>query len=82
MDVYCKKCGEPWALPLDMTESEIIRFRRGDGCPCCDWGKAAPERPPARAKAMAELESVLGDDYDGIAVELEDAEVLGLLDDE
>ena len=43
MDVYCKKCGEPWdyygVLHGDMTPEEARRFLRGEGCPCCDFGK-------------------------------------------
>ena len=35
MDIYCKRCGEPWALPLEMTPQEERAFWRGEGCPCC-----------------------------------------------
>lgn len=39
MDVYCKRCGEPWDLmgirDGDMTEEERKMFLRGEGCPCC-----------------------------------------------
>ena len=79
MDVYCKKCGEPWGLPLDMTFAEQRRFLRGEGCPCCDWGRKAPPKPPAIVELQAALESVLGDDLDGLAAELEDAMELWML---
>ena len=42
-DVFCKKCGEPWdyygILHGDMTKEEAKRFFRGEGCPCCGFGK-------------------------------------------
>lgn len=45
-DIYCRKCGEPWDSygithsigDGDMTEAEAKRFRRGEGCPSCDFG--------------------------------------------
>lgn len=40
-DIRCGKCGEPWELYYvnnEMTEGESDDFRRGKGCPCCDWG--------------------------------------------
>jgi hypothetical protein len=47
-DVYCQQCGEPWDSygitycvgEGDMTAEETERFKRGEGCPCCDWGTA------------------------------------------
>jgi len=41
MDVYCKRCGEPWDLDEvrhGMTASEQRRFWDGRGCPSC-FGK-------------------------------------------
>jgi len=49
-DVLCAKCGEPWeAYSLqpgiynsgdgDLTKVEAERFLRGEGCPCCKFGK-------------------------------------------
>ncbi len=78
MDVYCKRCGEPWDLygveHGDLTDDERIRFWKGLGCPSC-FGKAV-ERRPFRAEATAVLHEVLGDDLDGLAAELEDAEFM------
>jgi hypothetical protein len=110
MDVYCKRCGEPWDLygvqHGDMTATERDRFWAGEGCPSC-CGKepchssspcdecpdaelvgpfGAPScrvnrdkrlaRQPFRAQLTAVLHEVLGDDLDGLAAELEDAEYL------
>lgn len=38
MDVYCAKCGEPWNSYGDMKPMEAVRFRNGEGCPCCGFG--------------------------------------------
>jgi len=39
MDLYCKKCGEPWDVygvnNGDMTSEEAALFKRGVECPCC-----------------------------------------------
>jgi len=108
MDVYCKRCGEPWDLygveHSDMDDSERRRFWAGEGCPSC-YGKQpcnreeeceeCPEYDPAkfvqtcrankskklakrpfRAQLTAALQTMLGDDVDGLAAELEDAEAL------
>lgn len=76
MDVYCKRCGEPWDLygveHGDMTPVERKRFWAGMGCPSC-YGKPI-EKCPLRAELTATLHDVLGDDLDGLAAELDDAE--------
>jgi len=53
-DIYCKKCGEPWDFSgvyaairgreeeADMTKEEAEKFMRGEGCPCCGFGKKCP----------------------------------------
>lgn len=78
MDVYCKRCGEPWALDSvehgDMTATERRRFWDGEGCPSC-YGKPVEPRP-FRAQVMATLHELLGDDLDGLAAEMEDAEFM------
>lgn len=51
VDIYCKKCGEPWDLAEiidalnrrgDMTKEEAEKILRGEGCPCCGFGKYCP----------------------------------------
>jgi hypothetical protein len=42
-DIYCRKCGEGWNAygvnqAEDMTKNEAYRFKRGHGCPHCDFG--------------------------------------------
>ena len=80
MDLYCARCGEPWdaygVRHGDLTDEERELFLKGEGCPSC-WGEEVVSRP-FRAELMATLHEVLGDDLDGLAAELEDAEdVLG-----
>jgi len=78
MDVYCKRCGEPWDLygvqHGDLTATERDRFWSGEGCPSCH-GKAVEKRP-LRADLTSALHEILGGDVDGLAAELEDAEFL------
>lgn len=77
MDVYCKRCGEPWELDYvqwDMTPQERNHFWAGEGCPSCQ-GKTVGKRP-FRAELTEVLHDVLGDDLDGLAAELEDAEFM------
>ena len=79
MDIYCKRCGEPWdALGAqdaeDMTREQYQRMMAGEGCPCC-FGKEVKERP-FRAELASALHDMLGDDIDGLAAEMEDAEYL------
>jgi len=79
MDLYCKRCGEPWDFLgvtdcLDMTHSEKDSFLKGDGCPCCA-GKPV-EETPLRAQLAAVAQELLGDDLDGLAAVMDDAEFL------
>ena len=78
MDVYCKRCGEPWDLygveHGDMDDDERRRFWAGEGCPSC-YGKPVEKRP-FRADLMGELHAVLGSDIDGLAAMMEDAEFM------
>jgi hypothetical protein len=78
MDLYCKRCGEPWdaygVRHGDLTDEERERFFKGEGCPAC-FGKPVKRRP-FRAELASALQDVLGDDLDGLAAELEDAEYL------
>jgi len=47
MDIYCKRCGEPWdawgARHSDMTPEEYQRMMAGKGCPCC-YGMTACDK--------------------------------------
>ena len=59
---------------FEMTSLERVHFKDGKGCPTCFW-KEVKERP-FRAYLAAALSDVLGDDEDGLAAEMEDAEAL------
>ena len=78
MDIYCQRCGEPWdaygVRHGDMTPEERVRFLSVEDCPGCH-GKEVAERP-FRAQVMSAMRDILGDDIDGIAAEMEDAEAL------
>lgn len=81
MDLYCTKCGEPWALDcLHETEEYQIERDRNTivSCGCCEVNLAARPRP-AIAIAAAALHDLMPDDPDGVAAMLEDADMLGLL---
>ena len=47
MDVYCKRCGEPWDIDEvehgDFDDEERRRFWAGEGCPSC-YGKEPCDR--------------------------------------
>ena len=77
MDLYCSRCGEPWEVYYvtdEMTPEERDDFHAGRGCPSCK-GKEVEERP-FRAKLTGAMRDILGDDIDGIAAEMEDAEFM------
>ena len=79
MDLYCKRCGEPYDyyyVEQEMTPQERICFYDpNEGCPIC-IGTEVKERP-ARAEAMEVLHELLGDDTDGLAAMMEDFDFLG-----
>ncbi len=77
MDLYCPRCGEPWEyyyVQHEMTPEERNSFHAGTGCPSCSSKEI--ERRPFRAQRAAELGALLGDDLDGLAAEMEDAEYI------
>jgi hypothetical protein len=107
MDLYCKRCGEPYEyyyVQHEMGATERRRFWDGEGCPSC-YGKQPCQREedcedcpdydgakfvltcranrskklarrPFRAQLAAAMHQILGDDLDGLAAELEDAEYM------
>lgn len=95
MDLYCQRCDEPWDLwhvnnEMDQEPDDYApdgtrpsaRFRKGEGCPACDWGKKAPKQQSLKGMAMGALYDVLGDDEDGIAAMMDDFDFAGMLDEE
>ena len=74
MDVLCERCGEPWDLDHvqhEMTPEERERFWCAEGCPACHGREVKPRDREAQA-IQAALRTVLGDDLDGLAAEMED----------
>jgi hypothetical protein len=63
---------------MDTEEREA--FLSGKYCDACK-GKEIKSRP-VQAEAMSMLTSILGDDTDGIASELEDMEYMGMFNAE
>lgn len=77
MDLYCERCGEPWEFYYvmnEMTPEEKSDFLHGKSCPACK-GKEVDTRP-FRAQLAAGLHDLLGDDLDGLAADMEDAEYM------
>lgn len=85
MDIRCPKCGEPWDLDslhdavedgqaTDYRDAQA-KFRR-EGCGL--WGVNC-ERDDRAATIVGALMDLAGDDFDGFASDLEDAEFFGLL---
>lgn len=77
MDVYCKRCGEPYdvdSLSFDFTSQERKDFHAGISCPACK-GKEVNARPFV-CDLMAAVSDIMGDDIDGLAAAMEDAEYM------
>lgn len=84
MDIRCTTCGEPWdidSLHDLVAEDQAADFDDAyrlfvmDGCGAFGTSHNATKASPA----IQMLTDLLGDDVDGLAAELEDAELMGLL---
>jgi hypothetical protein len=90
MDIYCpkKKCGEPWdndylhdvAEEKNLTYKEVLHQFQSTGCvalgsQCSDNGDAGANR----AAMMDAMYDLMGDDIDGAAAMMDDAEYFGLI---
>jgi len=81
VDIYCTNCGEPCAIDHlhDVAEEDGTTFDRvradfyRRGCVAVGFGRCEA-RDTLRGAAMAALADMLGDDIDGIASMLEDAD--------
>ena len=89
MDNYCQKCAEPWDIfsvnefSVEYDGGTSKDFYNGKGCPCCNWGKDNIElnnRQKMTTDLMSICRDLLGDDIDGMASIMDDAEYLGFLD--
>lgn len=76
MDIYCTRCGEPWALDYVLHDDEEGFERTGSviaSCPACQGREVAISKPEAeRLAVIRELARFAGDDLDGFAADLED----------
>ena len=88
-DVICRNCGEPWendtlhdvAQELGTTYAAMARAFSNKGCGAFNGSsyEAAPCSPDSKAAARGILADLLGDDMDGYAAMLDDAEYLNLI---
>ena len=88
MDIYCQKCDEPWdvcyvgqEMDEDGEKGDAERFKQGEGCPCCEWGKTAPKKQSLRGECMGMLSDLLGDDIDGMASFMDDMDFIEAFED-
>jgi len=76
MDIYCTNCGEPYELWIEDDEDrELIQSVREGRCPVCK-GEKPEGGTPFRATLAAEMGALLGDDLDGLASMMDDAEYI------
>jgi hypothetical protein len=86
MDIYCPKCGEPWdndelhyvAEENDTTYKATLDEFQKIGCGVFDGQPCADPADRRRALVMSVGFEIMGDDVDGIAVMMEDAEAFGM----
>lgn len=84
MDILCPKCGEPWdhdtlhevAEDSDKPYDTVAADFRARGCEALGTKHSAGEAHPV----ISAVYDMLGDDMDGAASMLEDAELFGYLD--
>lgn len=94
MDLYCPKCGEPWdnecfhdeASESNRTYTEVARDFAQRGCVALEtaYGPVgedckANQRNSNRAHISEIAFDLMGDDTDGVASMMQDAEYLGLI---
>lgn len=92
MDIYCPICTEPFdhdelhavASEIDSTYAKVAADFRQRGCHAFEeaYGPQRHCQPasPETTTLIAEVYDILGDDMDGAASMLEDAQFMGLLD--
>jgi hypothetical protein len=89
MDVYCHNCGEPWdtwelheiAQEMEVPYNTLAADFRSRGCVALGQPATTCTAHPdaGRSALIAAVYDVLGDDMDGAAAMLEDAEMAGLI---
>lgn len=89
MDLKCPKCLEPWdfdtlheyADDQKMLYEDVAKKFRSKGCGVAfsAWGVRCEKSDSPNAAIVYEIYDLLGDDLDGAAAMLEDAEFLDFL---
>ena len=89
MDIRCPKCGEPWDIDSLHDEADylgetfqVVKTRFfAEGCgEVFGVSGCSTSKNPAAASVASLAHELMGDDIDGIASMLEDAEWMGLID--
>ena len=76
MDIYCTNCAEPWdAGDWELDKRAIAAGR----CESCNGDPAQKSTSPIVGLAAVAYD-LLGDDFDGAAGMLEDAEYMGMFE--
>lgn len=89
MEIRCVRCGEPWDMDelheMEGPSGEALPYKaaraRFDTMGCEAFGTSHGEMNWDRGKAnvVAAAQELMGDDTDGLASMLDDAEYLGLI---
>ncbi len=87
MDLICPRCAEPWdfdefhyrADEIDSTYDKVTAVFRTKGCFALT-DKMCERTGGLRAEASSVLMDLMGDDMDGAAAMMEDAEYTGMFD--
>jgi hypothetical protein len=87
MDIPCPICGEPWdtdefhfaAEEQNTTYKELSHEFQRKGCEVLGGGAYCEPVTNNRTAAAAAMYELMGDDLDGVASMLEDAEIMGLI---
>jgi hypothetical protein len=95
MDILCPNCGEPWDVyelgeqARETAEWEGASYEevytalrkefRRKGCEAFEGGRCSEPLEREQSALIGEVYDLLGDDIDGAAAMLEDAEALGLV---
>jgi hypothetical protein len=90
VDIRCPRCAEPWDLDSlhevvadgdfpDFNAARKAFTSKGCGVAFASWGVRCEADTTGRSAIISALAALAGDDVDGFASDLEDAEYLGLL---
>ena len=75
-EIRCPQCGEITDL-WDFDDPKDRRLYATQGCEAVGFGRCTPD--PQKGSVVSAVADIMGDDLDGMASMLEEAEALGLL---